>query len=51
MAESLYKNGLKSKYVHLFMATLHFPKEELSDAYKVGGHFFCIRLLTKPISL
>ena len=35
VAESLYKYGMKSKHVHLFMATLHFPKAELSDAYKV----------------
>ncbi len=39
VAESLFKEGLRSKFVHLFMSTLHFPNEELVDEYKVSrGH-------------
>lgn len=36
IAESLYKKGLKSTFVHLFIATLHFPKDELADEYKLN---------------
>lgn len=35
IADSLYKDGLKSKFVHLFISTLHFPHEEESDIYKL----------------
>jgi DNA-binding NtrC family response regulator len=34
IAESMYKNGMKSKYVHLFMSPLHFPHESEADLYK-----------------
>ena len=40
LAESLYKEGLKSQFVHLFMSTLHFPNEELVDEYKVLYLYF-----------
>jgi hypothetical protein len=29
---------MKSKYVHLFMAPLHFPHESEADIYKVFHH-------------
>lgn len=35
IAESIYKNGLKSKYVHQFVATLHFPHAQDINTYKV----------------
>uniref|UniRef100_A0A646QHR3 Torsin n=1 Tax=Hemiscolopendra marginata TaxID=943146 RepID=A0A646QHR3_9MYRI len=34
IAEHLYVNGLKSRYVHQFIATLHFPHEDLSKIYQ-----------------
>lgn len=34
IAESIYKNGLKSKYVHQFVATLHFPHAQDINTYK-----------------
>jgi len=35
VAESLYRRGLSSRYVHLLIATLHFPDPALSEQYKV----------------
>jgi len=35
VAESLYKTGMSSKYVHLFISTLHFPHPEMADIYKL----------------
>eukprot|EP00092_Neocalanus_flemingeri_P028033 GFUD01030436.1.p1 GENE.GFUD01030436.1~~GFUD01030436.1.p1 ORF type:complete len:340 (-),score=109.62 GFUD01030436.1:69-1088(-) len=35
VAESLYKEGMASKYVHLFISTLHFPHMEMADIYKL----------------
>jgi len=35
IAESLFKKGLKSKFVHLLISTLHFPNEGESDIYKL----------------
>jgi len=35
IAESMFKKGLKSKYVHLFISTLHFPNEGEADIYKL----------------
>jgi len=35
VAESLYRRGLSSKYVHLLIATLHFPDPGLSEQYKI----------------
>jgi len=35
VAESLYKAGMSSKYVHLFISTLHFPHPEMADIYKL----------------
>ncbi|XP_025905239.1 torsin-1A-like [Nothoprocta perdicaria] len=34
VAESIYKRGLKSKYVHQFVATLHFPHADSVNLYK-----------------
>jgi len=35
VTESLFKSGMSSKYVHLFISTLHFPHPEMSDIYKL----------------
>merc|ERR1719470_50159 len=35
VAESLYKEGMASKHVHLFISTLHFPHMEMADIYKL----------------
>lgn len=35
VAESIYKRGLRSKYVHQFVATLHFPHAHSINLYKV----------------
>ncbi len=35
VAESLYVRGLRSKYVHLFIATVHFPNEAKLDEYRL----------------
>ena len=35
VAESLYRRGLTSSYVHLLIATLHFPDPAQSEQYKV----------------
>ena len=32
----LLRHGLKSKFVHLFISTLHFPDEKKTDIYKVS---------------
>ena len=37
VAESLYRRGLASRYVHLLIATLHFPDPALTEQYKVGS--------------
>ncbi|XP_054140031.1 torsin-1A-like [Melozone crissalis] len=34
VAESIYKKGLQSKYVHQFVATLHFPHAHSINLYK-----------------
>ncbi|KAJ8920549.1 hypothetical protein NQ315_005418 [Exocentrus adspersus] len=34
IAESLYKYGTKSKYVHHFIGRVHFPLEKQADSYK-----------------
>ncbi|NXM88873.1 TOR1A protein, partial [Oenanthe oenanthe] len=34
VAESIYKRGLQSKYVHQFVATLHFPHAHSINLYK-----------------
>ncbi|XP_041050018.1 torsin-1A-like isoform X1 [Carcharodon carcharias] len=34
IAESLYKNGVDSKYVHHFVTTFHFPTAEHTSKYK-----------------
>lgn len=41
IAESIYKRGLKSNYVHQFVATLHFPHAHSINLYKVemGGRW------------
>lgn len=35
VAEALYRNGMSSQYVHLFISTLHFPHKEQGDLYKL----------------
>lgn len=35
IAESLYEKGLKSKYVHTFISTTHFPLPSHADQYKI----------------
>jgi len=34
VAESLFKNGMKSKYVHLFISPIHFPLSTHTEQYK-----------------
>ncbi|XP_002742201.1 torsin-1A-like [Saccoglossus kowalevskii] len=34
IADNIYMNGMDSKYVHLFVATLHFPHKKDIDHYK-----------------
>uniref|UniRef100_A0A8D0L924 Torsin n=1 Tax=Sphenodon punctatus TaxID=8508 RepID=A0A8D0L924_SPHPU len=34
ITESIHKAGLKSKYVHLFLSTLHFPHDQQIQMYK-----------------
>ena len=36
IVESLYKQGMSSKYVHLFISTLHFPNNQEADIYKLN---------------
>jgi len=35
VAESVFSRGMASSYVHLFIATLHFPNREQADIYKL----------------
>ena len=35
IVESLFKLGMNSKFVHLFIATLHFPNKDMADIYKL----------------
>ena len=35
IVESLFKLGLSSKFVHLYISTLHFPNKDMSDIYKL----------------
>merc|ERR1719334_2636078 len=35
IAEALYKNGMSSQYVHLFISTLYFPHTEQGDLYRL----------------
>ena len=35
LAKNIYKNGMDSKFVHLFQADLDFPHASLIDIYKV----------------
>lgn len=35
IAENIYKLGMRSNYVHLFVSTIHFPHEQQSDIYKL----------------
>ena len=36
IVESLYKQGMSSKYVHLFISTLHFPNNQEADIYNLN---------------
>ena len=36
VVESLFKLGLASQYVHLFISTLHFPNQDQTDIYKLN---------------
>jgi len=35
IAESLFKEGMSSKFVHLFISTLHFPHQDQADLYRL----------------
>lgn len=35
IAESTYKLGMKSQYVHVFVSTVDFPHKQKADIYKV----------------
>jgi len=35
ISESMFVRGLNSKYVHLFIATLHFPDKRMTEQYKL----------------
>lgn len=35
IAENIYKKGMKSKFVHVFISTYHFPHGSQIDSYKV----------------
>ncbi|KAK7081256.1 nuclear membrane organization [Halocaridina rubra] len=35
IADSIYKLGQRSQYMHLFVSTIHFPHEQLADIYKL----------------
>ena len=35
IAENIYKEGMDSSFVHVFISTLHFPHPSLNDIYKV----------------
>lgn len=37
IAENVYEGGLSSRYVHLFVATLHFPHASNLTLYKAGA--------------
>lgn len=39
IAENIYKLGMRSNYVHLFVSTIHFPHEQQSDIYKVSEEY------------
>ncbi|XP_078406230.1 torsin-1A-like [Cetorhinus maximus] len=34
IAQNLYKNGMKSQYIHVFVSTLHFPHVQLINQYQ-----------------
>ena len=36
VAEAVYRRGLASSFVHLWIATLHFPDARRTEEYKVG---------------
>lgn len=35
IAEGIYKLGMRSDFVHIFVSTVHFPHEQQADIYKV----------------
>lgn len=35
IAESIFKLGMRSDFVHVFVSTVHFPHEQQADIYKV----------------
>jgi len=35
IAEALYREGLASSFVHLFISTLHFPHPDMADLYRL----------------
>ena len=37
IADALFAKGIKSKNVHLFVSSLHFPIEDRADLYKVSN--------------
>lgn len=40
IAESIYKEGMRSKYVHLISATKEFPHKDMVPLYKVIQDYF-----------
>lgn len=41
IVDNIYEYGMKSKFVHLFIATHHFPHADKKEHYKVV-HFFSL---------
>lgn len=42
IAENIYKEGMDSKYVHVFTSELHFPHSSQFDTYKVRRRTFTV---------
>lgn len=41
IASAMYKLGMQSSYIHLFVSTHHFPHEDLIETYKVSFAYQC----------
>lgn len=46
IAENIFKEGMDSKYVHVFTSELHFPHSSQFDTYKVWGQMFTVSFQT-----
>ena len=40
ISEGIFKLGMKSQYVHLYVSTVNFPHEKDVDIYKVRNYVF-----------